>query len=398
MKTKCLLSCFVFIIALHESVFSMAQKSKTRIAVLGIHVNGNGMDEDFAVFQLRNKLSADSNFTVISEEETKSTLKKYGMERSIFNSQSKRLKAGEVLKADKAVYAEITAFNSTYKIHTEVYDVNSGRTELSSSRDFKRTAANIDVMFQSVSTEISTEIMKAQEMQKAFESRNSAQSVAKEAELTSKDEEEIIVSKYSLQGPRLGYTFLTGQTATLFKAPESKGGYGVNPALFQFGYQFEAQYLSNGNIQALVEFIPAITGMDQSKIFPSITILNGLRHTRYGIEFALGPTIFIRRTARGYYDNTGQWHLEYDYNGNTIDPITGYTTFTPNPYPVIEQVDSRGSARLASGVLFAVGKTFTSGNLNIPINGYVVPGKYGWRFGLSFGFNLRNDAKRKVYR
>jgi hypothetical protein len=44
---------------------------------------------------------------------------------------------------------------------------------------------------------------------------------------------------------------------------------------------------------------------------------------------------------------------------------------------------------LQAGFIVAVGKTFKSGRLNIPVNMYVVPSKDGIRMGASFGFNAK---------
>ena len=42
-----------------------------------------------------------------------------------------------------------------------------------------------------------------------------------------------------LNGPRMGFTYFTGETANILKADKNKGGYDVYQAMFQFGYQFE---------------------------------------------------------------------------------------------------------------------------------------------------------------
>src|ERR1035437_3665693 len=58
-----------------------------------------------------------------------------------------------------------------------------------------------------------------------------------------------------LNGTRMGFTVLTGQTALDLARSKSEGGYAVQtPAMFQFGYQFERQYLNAGQVQALFEF------------------------------------------------------------------------------------------------------------------------------------------------
>ena len=65
-------------------------------------------------------------------------------------------------------------------------------------------------------------------------------------------------------------------------------GFGMLPIMTQFGYQMEWQYLSAGNLQALVEVIPLISGMDQGRFIPSLTLMNGFRHSKTGVEIAFG--------------------------------------------------------------------------------------------------------------
>src|SRR5690606_11763881 len=96
---------------------------------------------------------------------------------------------------------------------------------------------------------------------------------------------------------------------------------------------------------------------------------------RDGWEFALGPQISLVPIARGYYQNN-EWH----YLGSNT---------APENVTVENRLDSRGTLEFRSSFVFAVGKSFRSGRLNIPLNAYVVPGKDGWRFGLSFGFNAK---------
>lgn len=155
--------------------------------------------------------------------------------------------------------------------------------------------------------------------------------------------------------------------------------------MFQFGYQFEKQYLNEGKIQALFEFIPMITGVDQGYFIPSFTILHGLRSNVNGWEFALGPTINFVTTSNGYYDQDNIWQLESTWTNNPDN------SGKPNPFEIKSRVDSRGDYALHSSFVFAVGRTFKSGKLNIPVNIFAIPGKHGARFGVSFGFNAKNS-------
>ncbi len=149
--------------------------------------------------------------------------------------------------------------------------------------------------------------------------------------------------------------------------------------MFQFGYQFEVQYLNEGNYQALFEFLPTITGFNQNVFIPSITIMNGFRDNKHGWEIAFGPTFNVVSKADGYYANNS-WHLKNEWHDTTS-----------NPNPIVQRMDSRGDYELQAGFIIAIGKTFKSGKLNIPVNLYIVPNKDGIRMGASFGFN----AKRK---
>ncbi len=187
-----------------------------------------------------------------------------------------------------------------------------------------------------------------------------------------------------LDGPRMGAVVFTGETASTLNKSRQTGGYNVAPVMSQFGYQFEKQYLNEGNIQALFEFIPSITGIDQGLFLPSMTLLHGLRNNINGWEFAFGPTVNIVRKAWGYYDENNDWHLESEWYNNTNSLLY------PNPFPIEERLDSRGRLKLNSGFVFAFGRTFKSGKMNFPVNLFVIPARTGTRFGVSFGFNAKN--------
>lgn len=175
----------------------------------------------------------------------------------------------------------------------------------------------------------------------------------------------------------MGFTVFTGTTADRLKEKKNEGGYDVNPIMFQFGYQVEAQYLNQGNFQALFEFIPLVTGLDQGMFIPSFTIMNGLRNNKNGFEFAFGPTASLAKVAKGYYDKNNNFILEGQWTSG-------------EPIPELEErFDSRGEYALNTGFIFAMGKTFKSGKLNIPVNAYIIPHKDGFRFGASFGYNAK---------
>jgi len=163
-----------------------------------------------------------------------------------------------------------------------------------------------------------------------------------------------------LSGPRFGMMLFTGATGYRFQSARSAGGYDAPyPGVWQFGYQFEKQYLNTGDIQVLFEFIPLINGLDQGLFQPSFTILHGIRSNKSGLEFAFGPTMHISK----------------------MNPKT-------------RLIDSRSDGMWNSDFVLAVGRSFRSGKMNIPVNVFFVPNKNGHRIGLSFGFNLSKTSSK----
>lgn len=187
-----------------------------------------------------------------------------------------------------------------------------------------------------------------------------------------------------LDGPRMGFTSYGGDLRSRMMESKSTGGFDDFPVFFQFGYQFEKQYLNEGKVQALFEFVPMITGLDQGYFIPSASLLHGIRSNVNGWEFAFGPTFNLVPMSKGYYDANGDWQLESQWNKEQTNK--GKT----NPFEVVDRLDSRGNYTFHTGFVLAAGRTFKSGKLNMPVNIFVIPGRDGWKFGLSFGFNAKN--------
>ena len=129
--------------------------------------------------------------------------------------------------------------------------------------------------------------------------------------------------------------------------------------------------------------------VNDQKIIPGITILNGIRSNKNGWEFACGLKFSVSKKISGFYDENNNWIIASDYDPTTMDSNPKWT----------ERFDSRGDSYLSGGFVLALGKTFRSGKLNLPVNFYINPGKDGVRFGASFGFNGKKDnvkTKKKM--
>lgn len=186
-------------------------------------------------------------------------------------------------------------------------------------------------------------------------------------------------------GPRMGFTVFSGNAAGRIGDKRSEGGYDAFPVMFQFGYQFEKQYLNEGRWQALFEFVPMVTGIDQGLFIPSLTIMNGFRDNYGGWEIAFGPTLNVARYSNWYRDlNSGEF-------------LPTSANISERSVEEVQRLDSRGVPRMTSGFIIAAGRTFKSGHLNIPVNLYVIPNREGARFGFSFGFNAKNKRPVPAY-
>jgi len=281
---------------------------------------------------------------------------------------------GKKLNVDKILSGTIQLIGENIMVTFRLLDVETGTIEKSLTNEFLHIEPEVRKMVEITLRELFGQPVD-EETRKTLTVRN--------------DFDNAVNNPYQLRlrsdGPRMGATMFTGETASILTASGNKGGFEAQPIMFQFGYQFEKQYLNEGNFQALFEFIPMVTGLDQGLFIPSITIMNGMRNNKSGWEFAFGPSFSVVTKSKGYYSNeTNSWTLLQD------------SVPVPANADVITRLDSRGELSLQAGFIFACGKTFKSGRLNIPVNMYVIPNNRGLRMGVSFGFNARDRYMKRT--
>ena len=139
----------------------------------------------------------------------------------------------------------------------------------------------------------------------------------------------------SLSGPRFGFTHLSDG---IVKRLKDDYRINVGPVVTQFGWQFEKQLYSSGNITALTEWVVLVGGLEQGITIPSGSWMVGIR-AKNGVELGVGPNL------------------------------------TP----------------AGPALAVAAGLTFGMGALHVPVNLAVVPSKSGLRVSVLTGFNLRRD-------
>jgi len=90
----------------------------------------------------------------------------------------------------------------------------------------------------------------------------------------------------SMEGPRLGVTFVTGS-----RADARLRQYGVSPFMSQFGWHFEQDVApASRGPELVVEEVLLLGAVEQNTLVPSATLMMGIRLPR-GFEFGMGPNI-----------------------------------------------------------------------------------------------------------
>src|SRR5690606_716467 len=117
------------------------------------------------------------------------------------------------------------------------------------------------------------------------------------------------------------------------------------------------------------------SGLEQGKFIPSVSLLNGFRFCSQGWEIAFGPSFGLSKTSVGFYtdktkhlfgEESERYWTEYEFN---------QTPFAENPlytygYEFNRNLDNRGRLDVSTRWIIALGRTFKSGALNIPVNIY----------------------------
>jgi hypothetical protein len=363
----CIITCLLFTSIMKAQEIKHSLGKKPGIAVVDFDTKGYNISQEQAIQFTINELIRLGNYEVMDKYEVEYIAKRDSLVSKACFSKACLSEFGKHLGIEKMLTGSIQLLGENVSITIRLLDVNTGTFEKTLVKEFLNIQGNELMMIRVTINEL-------------FGVANDADLVKK---MTVRSEFESKVNNpYKLvlraDGPRIGLAIFSGISAEVIKNSRDKGGYNGYPYMFQFGYQFEKQYLNEGNFQALVEMIPILTGMDQGRIIPSFTFLNGLRNNKNGWEFAFGPTFNIIKISKGFYKD-GKWYLSEDKN----------KLFPSEEFEMVNRPDSRGSLVPTAGFLFGFGKTFKSGKMNIPINFFIVPNSNGARFGFSFGWNGR---------
>ncbi len=349
-------------------------KTRTSVTVMNIDTQGVAWDPKQMGNLVRMELEKLDTFDVMDRYDVSYVIEKNQLKIDNCYGKMCLVEIGSIIKSDKMFTGSVELFGDKIVTTFRLIDVKTSSIEKTQVNEYLNLPKEISSMIQ-VSIKQMFGLKVEQPLMNYLSKKNNYESSTNNNN----------ADRVNLSGPRSGFAYFFGETGKLLQASTDQGGFNSYPVLFQFGYQFEVQYLNEGDYQALFEFVPTLTGFNQNIFIPSIAVMNGFRNNQNGWEIAFGPTIGFVSKANGYYDAENNWHLSSDW----IDMNN------PNPFNTTQRLDSRGTPELSASFVVAVGKTIKSGRLNIPVNAYVVPNKEGCRVGLSIGFNAKRPKQPK---
>ncbi len=368
MKTNTTKQKIMFVlITLLLSTFTFAQQ-KQKIAFVSIDTKGLTIKNDALAGLVHLELEKADKYEVIDRYDAADMLKNNNIDPNVSFGKNSLVRIGKILKVDKMLTGSIEKFGNKIIVILRLIDVESDIIEKTDVMEYFDQEADIQSMIRI--------------------SINNLLGIPNEQKLL-----DLLVNyvqplnspktKVSLNGPRMGAAYTFGKLGERLMDPEEQGGYNMFPVMSVFGYQQEFQYISSGDFQALIELVGSVNGLESGQFAPSLMFMNGFRFNRRGWEVGAGPIFRATTLAKGYYDEAGKWHKT-----NVLGPGEEH-------YELVKAFDSRGTTYLSTGLIIAVGRTFRSGYLNIPVNIYYSPRKDGSIVGLSFGFNIAKTRREK---
>ena len=372
MKTK----LFTLITLFTISLTSFAQVPTA--AIVSVYTQGVKISPDMAESLMRIEVTKTGKFNVLDKLDMLEVLNENQIDVSNCFGKKCLTTVGSQAGVDKMITGAIENLGKKIVITVKLLDVKTGNYDKIAIEEFINLDTEVQTMMQ-ITTNKALGIENDPELLDNFVYFNQPP--------------EAPITYIKNNGPRMGMSFVGGDMGQVLQNPASMGGFDATPIMTQIGYQFEGSYLSAGNFQALIEGLVFLTGVEQNMFNPSLAILNGFRSSKNGWEIGFGPTFRLSRIADGYYVgdviSNDNWRLESEWrvpaNLDTTSPWGGYLD---NPNESYSRMDSRGVVRLQAGWVWALGKTFHSGYLNIPVNAFLSYNKNGYFLGLSMGFNI----------
>lgn len=381
--------------------FARAQdqaSSVNSIAISKPHVDGISASQELVAKMIRLEVIKTKKFNVYDEFDMTEVVSKNKTYQENCYGKTCLVNLGRDLGVQYILGGSVDAFYQKIAVSFKVIDVKTGIITKSVVKEFDNQEQELQRMIEISIREI-FDMEVSTEVAERLIYRNDLITPTK-------------VGKINNSGPRVGYAYAFGDLCDFSTRSEAQGGLGAIPAFAMIGYQFEAQYVGNDKFSALIEGVANVSGLEQGLFIPTFTLMNGFRFERTGWEFAFGPGIGAKKMRNGFIDSDGtfgavgkfygnsEWNKyaeekyandpQYqDANGNFIAPTP---TDINEEYSLGNKVLHKdGDIYLSTSFVFAIGKTFRAGSLNIPVNAFYSAQKRGGMVGLNVGFNVQKS-------
>lgn len=375
MKTKMILLTIGLVMGL--TAYSQ-EKQKASIAVALPHLENFNVSREIVAKLIQIELIKLDEYRVYDEFDMKEATD--SEERFLTDCYGKNclIDLGMKLGVDYIVSSSVLVFGGKSVITMKFIEVKTGEIFKSDVREFIEDNKEVQRMMQLMVREMHGIKVHSEDLARI-----------------KYDEQPIIKDNVGLvnnNGPRVGYSFFTGDLAEFASRPEDQGGMDIFPSAALIGYQLEKQYIGTENFSALGEVLFMVSGLEKGYALPSLTLMNGFRFGKAGWEIAFGPGFGIKRTSDGFFDTDGlygeagqYWRVSDFRNSNHYD-----IELNPEPaYGIRDVLDNRGDrVSLNTRWVMAFGRTFKAGGLNIPVNVFYSSMKNASMIGLSVGFNV----------
>ncbi|MBI2968113.1 MAG: hypothetical protein HYY40_09915 [Bacteroidetes bacterium] len=349
--------------------FYPCYSQQTSYAVINISVRGMIYEKDVLLNQIRKEMLKNSAIFVTDPWEVKAKLAMTEFDHTVCFDRECIAAAAKKTGVQKAVSGSVERIGERMLVNLTIIDAATGTLEKTSVGDYIYNVEYIDNII-------------GLAVKKLFDLAVDPQ--IEEVLSAHKDPVVNVYNTVHASGPRVGLTYITGFMGKRLGDPENRGGYDMSPLISQFGYQFESQYYSSGYMQTLIEVVFFVGGLERKTLIPTLAFLNGFRDAKSGYELALGPVFWLAARREGFYKGD-TWLRVGTHDADSI--------LTANPDQEYYYLpDKEGKLKPGYGLVVSAGKTFRSGNLNIPVNVYVIPQQHrkeGWEYGLSVGFNVK---------
>lgn len=396
---KKVITTLALIICATTSVFA---QSKSSIAVANPNVTGLYATPEIASKLIRLELIKLDKYAVLDQFDMADAYETNERFKTSCLGKTCLTDLGKALGVNYVASGSYDLLGNKIVITIKIIDVNTGNVFKTGVKEFDNQEAELQRMTQILISEM--------------------HGIENEKELTDrlKFNNELITStnvgKVKNNGPRIGYAVMTGNHFEFATRPTDQGGLDIFPGVSMIGYQLEAQYVGTENFSALIEGIVNISGLEQGQFIPTISLMNGFRFGKAGWEFAFGPGFGVKQVSKGFFDtdgafgDAGRYVSENDWNNQISrsfnDPVAHPEFFEDGNYKApspsdfnsgynfgTEHGDTRGKTKFSTSFLFAFGRTFRAGALNIPVNVFYSSKKGGGLAGVSVGFNVQKSKK-----